>query len=86
MPPVEPGHSRRTFGLGLFFVACGSAALFISNYAPAVLGGLFRYYVGIASATENVGFAFRVIAMLCFALALVLLGVAAFEWVKRKRE
>lgn len=82
---VEPGHSRRTFGLGIFFLTCGGAALFISQYIPAILGTLFKYYVGIASATENVEFAFRVIALLCFAISLIVLVVAFFEWLKRKK-
>jgi hypothetical protein len=87
-PPARPlvvdeaGHGRRTFGLGLFFLASSIGALvvwWLALYSPVSLDNLFRHYEGIESATKNVGFGFIVIAAICFALSAILLLVAFVE-------
>ena len=52
----EAGHGRRTFGLGLFFLASSIGALvvwWLALYSPVALDQLFGHYEGIESATEK---------------------------------
>ncbi len=81
-PSEEEGYSRRTLGLGLFFLvsAIGVGVVWwLALHSPVALTKLYKHYVDIDTLADSINIGFIAMVSVCLALSVGLLILAFFQ-------
>ena len=84
---ADAGYSRRTLGLGIFFLVASAGAIvvwWLALHSPFAITKLYEHYTGIDELADSVEIGFFAIAGVCLAVGLPLLLIAAIQARRRR--